>query len=159
MKRAFQLKHSIRKSIHAYIASVHSVRIILKTAFPVILFTCIILSFYVLDVALPHNDAYPGFVGLIVLIYLRLGAGAGARIPKTREVVEIQRKTRRNYGERDRTLLSISSVTSKPLLRLKYSFLENPVGFVWKHITYHYFMQNFAMLGLAVYRPHVFEIW
>ena len=47
---------------------------------------------------------------------------------------------------------------AKPLLRLKYSFLENPVGFVWKHITYHYFMQNFVMLGLAVYRPHVFEI-
>ena len=48
---------------------------------------------------------------------------------------------------------------AKSLLCQKYSFLENPVGFVWKHITYHYFMQNFVMLGLAVYRPHVFEIW
>ena len=102
MKRAFQLKHSIRKSIHAYIASVHSVRIILKTAFPVILFTCIILSFYVLDVALPHNDAYPGFVGLIILIYLRLGAGTGARIAECRKRV----KSWEYKGKLDETMAS-----------------------------------------------------
>ena len=47
----------------------------------------------------------------------------------------------------------------KPLLCIKYSSLENPVGSIWKHITYHWFMQNFIMLGPAVCHPHVLEIW
>ena len=47
----------------------------------------------------------------------------------------------------------------KPLLCINYSFSENPVGSVWKHITYYYFMQNFIRMGLAVCRPHVFKVW
>ena len=46
---------------------------------------------------------------------------------------------------------------AKPLLRLKYIFLEIQVGFAKKHIIYHLFMQNFKGLAQAVWLPHDFE--
>ena len=46
---------------------------------------------------------------------------------------------------------------AKPLLCLKYSYLEIQIGFVLKHITYHLFMQNFNVVAPAVWLPHSFK--